>query len=281
MEYPPPLPSPVKRTLVLGMAFVTEKYARRGQEQAKRQTSNCYTRDRARLLAMESLGHRILTINSARPESDCEAHQHCQGTFGRRVARDLVNRFNDFFPLQVLCLDYFRFPGEYMRGAYKQFFSEMLPELHLMGAVDHNTAVYAPYLDDDMLSHVRTNPNVSMIRPIISTACPIYQATQLTRQEELGDFTNLSQIEQLQRHTPFVLIRFTETDKTAQRRRDTMLRTLKTQRREQPEWTTIVTSQHLNTRGTAFLFRRPLKKLPVGSKKREREGEDENDLYVP
>ena len=209
-----------RRVLVLGMAFVTASFSSHASLHTSKQTSNPYQRDRSRLMCLQAAGYDVLTMSADREEAVCEVGRHCQARFTRRGTLDLCRRFaSSWAPLSAVCMDYFRFPGEYMRQAYAGVFREVLPCLYAQGMIDQYTTVYAPYLDNTFLLGLHpllATHSISAVIPVSAEHNPLYTATSHTAQQQLGDFTNASQIQQLLPHSPFVAIRWTERYTTSQ-----------------------------------------------------------------
>ena len=193
---------PRPRVLVLGMAFVTEVFARLAAQHARQSTSNPYHRDRARLLAL-SERYDVLTMNADAEERHCEPGQHCQAYWSRRGALSMVQRFPSFARLDMVLLDYFRFPGEYMRTAYGCVFRDVLPTLRAEGMVTDATIIVVPHLDPIFLRPLGTSRRVE---PISAQNNPLFVATEQVEQKDLGDFTNDSQVLQLHSLLPFVRV---------------------------------------------------------------------------
>lgn len=124
------------KALVLGMAFHTK-------EHVKEPTA---VRDRARLLALESLGYDVTSMN--REFEHVEESKHVTGYFGKRIVKDaLKGRTFD-----VVLLDYFRFPKGYLITVYKPFLLQMLPELLQAKVIRDNTPIYLP--NDQELANI-------------------------------------------------------------------------------------------------------------------------------
>jgi Na+/H+ antiporter NhaB len=115
----------------------------------------------------------------------------------------LVRRFASFAPFNVVLLNYFRFPGEYMRRAYTLVFRELLPTLRARGMLTESTVIVAPHLDSTFL---RPLSATRLIAPIAAQHNPLFMATEETEQDDLGDFTNKSQVQQLHSSSPFVRV---------------------------------------------------------------------------
>ena len=191
------------RALVLGMAFVTDVFARSAAHHTKQGTSNAYTRDRARLLCLARY-YNILTMTSSAAEADCEEGQHCCAHWTRRGAVSLCDRFSSAFsPVHYVFMDYIRFPSQYMRSAYGDVFRQVLPTLRMRGMVTAETIIIVPYLDDAFLDPLRS---ARLLLPITAETNPLFVATAETSQEDLGDFTNEGEVRQLHALTPFVSV---------------------------------------------------------------------------
>jgi hypothetical protein len=194
-----------KCVLVFGMAFVTSSFSFSASYSVKKNTSNPYVRDRARLLSLASLGYNIITCNENIEEKSCEEGHHFQASFSRRAGR----RYAEQFPivLNYIFLDYFRFPGVYMRQAYRHLLTGMLIEMRKYGVINGETLIYVPSLPG-LLNEIDNHQAVESIIGITADNYPLYVATDRVEQQELGNYTNLQEIEQLDKNNPFVILKF-------------------------------------------------------------------------
>ena len=127
-------------------------------------------------------------------------------------------------PLASIMSDYIRFPGEYMtERSYGPFIKSMLPELHRVGLINEHTRIYLPNLPPlfdalRKLQHqlsltrrpkcVSSVPTRVSITPITASQYPLYVATDTVRTEDLGAFTNMGELRQLDKDHPFLLVEF-------------------------------------------------------------------------
>jgi hypothetical protein len=201
-----------KRALVLGMAFVNQQHAADAESKVKVDTDSSKVRDRARLLALTEMDFDVLTMNMAQSEAECEPGRHCEASYGRRAAIKLTRMFGaDGRPpllLHSLMLDYFRFPGVYMRDAYASVFSEMIPALVERKVIAPETVVYIPNLKDLLPTPHSSLKYLLEWRPIAATEYPLFAATDKADGSKLGNYTNSESIKQLDAKFPFVAARF-------------------------------------------------------------------------
>lgn len=213
-ECAPSAPSaPSRRVLVLGMAFVNQEHADDAESKAKVETDSSIVRDRARLLALADLGFDVLTMNMAQSEAECEPGRHCEASYGRRavtkLTKSVFNSSKQPLVLHSMMLDYFRFPGVYMRQAYASVFSEMIPALVECKALTAETVVYIPNLKDLVPAPLKSLKYLLEWRPIPATEYPLFNATDLVADKsKLGNYTNVESIKQLDAKFPFVAARF-------------------------------------------------------------------------
>ena len=82
------------RTLVFGMAFVTEKEANAMSASTAKDTSAAPTRDRARLLALQSDGYDIIVTSHTHIHCDCVFISLYMYWFGHWIGHNLTCDMN-------------------------------------------------------------------------------------------------------------------------------------------------------------------------------------------
>jgi len=212
-------------TLVLGMAYVNSSYGTR----ARPETTIAVLRDRARLQALEEHGHPDpISLNHTHTAEQCAPKRHLCANFGSRAVKELLASFgpdcgrDDFFLRHVYC-DYFRFPGEYMRGAYGSFLSSMLPALISQGLITHESDIVVPNLsglheglDGKQFQRPCAKGSSALIPcyldfcPLLAEQYPLYAATSCVDSYDLGGYSNAVELKQLHASHPFVRIRLTD-----------------------------------------------------------------------
>jgi hypothetical protein len=155
------------RVLVLGMAYVSESYAKTAED---KQMSG--VRDRKRILALESCEYDVYSaakLESAAANGSYERGRHFSVTYGRLAARDICQSYSGE-GFDLVLLDYVRFPKGlcfisvllsshhlsllncsdccllgYMEKVYnKNVFSEFLPDLLRKGVLKPTTKIFVP-----------------------------------------------------------------------------------------------------------------------------------------
>jgi hypothetical protein len=228
---------PACDTLVLGMAYVNEEYGQ--QRHAHVATSIAVVRDRARLTALERAGHKIISLNHTHSAAQCHPNRHLHACFDRRAAKELAETFGKGKPGWVLShifCDYFRFPTQYMRGAYGSFLSSMLPALISGGLMTHASELVLPNLRGLCASlegkqFQRPNSPDSPLQPCFLDFLPLlakqyalFTSTSGVPSEELGGYSNSGELKQLHPTHPFVRIRLTDCMPASQRSFDLTFR---------------------------------------------------------
>ena len=231
----PAAASSTQNVLLLGMAFVTAEYAAAAQRTADVGTTSAPARDRARLLQLQAAHSQmhLITLNQDIDANHCMAKQHVRGAFGQRVAKELRDTFGDSFVFHRIFLDYFRFPSEYMRGAYSSFLKEMLPKLVGLGLFGVDSQLVVPNLPELLDSSLRgikferpaslmegqaaasttkkpTTPCYLRFDPLAAADYPLYAATDLISADTLGGYSNSQEIAQLDKDSPFIRVRLTD-----------------------------------------------------------------------
>jgi hypothetical protein len=190
--------------LVLGMAFVTEEYARTAENSAAKGTSNAYVRDRARLLELQALvanEQMVMTISHNLAEEHTEPGRHLHSAFSKRAADKLFERN---IAIDMLLLDYFRFPSVYMRQAFGEAFHQMLDRMHALGLLSPTATIFVPNLDKDFSRQFDKHEWLTVGRLISAEHNPLFEATNNAPAQLLGDYTNISQIGLLS-EPPFIV----------------------------------------------------------------------------
>jgi hypothetical protein len=186
-------------SLVLGMAFVTEKYAL---------NLPTASRDRYRLLQLESLGFDVISCAFAPGVDVCEPGKHISGYFSARCVRSQFKKTFSF-PFSNVFLDYFRFPSVYLVQAYTPFFKEMLEELIKCNLVDCKTKIYVPN-KTELLEGIKNKNNFEVIEPIKASQYPLCVATKQLSKEQLGGYNNKQELKQLDAENPFLIFQIKE-----------------------------------------------------------------------
>lgn len=194
--------------LVLGMAFVTEENANLYYKNAAKGTSNPYSRDYIRLTALQTLlgeEYSIYSLNDMTKEDECEKQKHIQAKLNRRGAKQVISQTNAE-KWRFIFLDYFRFPTNYMRSAYSACFTEFLPYLHEKGVIDEKTEIFVPNLDDEFIEPLLSCKTTELYY-IQAKNNLLYKATDnVAKHKFLGDYSNESQVQQLNAKFPFVKV---------------------------------------------------------------------------
>ncbi|KAJ1458387.1 hypothetical protein M885DRAFT_513555 [Pelagophyceae sp. CCMP2097] len=184
-------PPAARTALVLGVVDVTDSQA------AKLARDEPPWRDFRRLRQLEALGFRVFTASSGNEDLETRSSHFCHEYStrgGKSLLRDLVLAGAT---LDVIYLDYFRFPSDYMRQAYQH----MPLFLSSLAVVCAPTArVVVPVL------RCGGPPCLywAAAAPLQASDVPLSQATAaLDRQADLGGYTNSEQLLHLRLHTPF------------------------------------------------------------------------------
>lgn len=173
------------KALVLGMAFHTKEHA----------TEPTAVRDRARLLALESLGYEVTSMN--REFEHVEEGKHVTGYFGKRIVKAIFQKFD------IILLDYFRFPKGYLITVYKPFLLHMLPELVQAKVIRVDTPIYLP--NDRELAAIL--PQTISCQCVKAAENPLYRATDEIKDTELlGGYKNNDELRSLHAEFPFLKI---------------------------------------------------------------------------
>lgn len=227
--------------LILGMAFVSAEFE--AMSVARPGTTVSAVRDRARLLELQRKNPhmKIITLNDNQTAEQCAPAQHVHAKFDQRSAKELKGLFSSSF--RYIYCDYFRFPGEYMRGAYGSFMRSMLPKLIELGLMSFDTELIMPNLSGLLkeLQHVRlmssttstsldasaassskattmtTQPCFLHYTSLAAADYPLYAATDRIAPDTLGGFTNLQEIVQLDQLSPFMTIRLTDNERESEK----------------------------------------------------------------
>jgi hypothetical protein len=230
---------PACDTLVLGMAYVNAEYGH--QRHAHVATSIAVVRDRARLTALEQAGHKIISLNHTHSAEQCLPHRHLHACFDRRAAKELAETFGKGKPgwvLRHVFCDYFRFPTQYMRGAYGSFLSSMLPALISGGLMTHASELVLPNLRGlcaALEGKQFQRPNLPATNsplqpcfldflPLLAKQYALFTSTSGVPSEELGGYSNSGELKQLHPTHPFVRIRLTDCMPASQRSFDLTFR---------------------------------------------------------
>lgn len=194
--------------LVAGTAFLNQRAFDDGRRNERVNTSNAPCRDRLRLLQLRSLGFDPVSCSKDKAEKDCEPWQHIQAAWTARGASAVGKALRS--PVQYLMLDYFRFPGVYMRTHYGTLLGSMLPALVRKGIVDEFTFCYLPNLGG-LLDGIDKLPGIQLVsrKGIPARMNPLSVATDRVPQADLA-YSNTGELEQLDKHWPFVCCRFRE-----------------------------------------------------------------------
>ena len=109
-------------------------------------TSISSIRDTLRIHALRNfLSTQVYSIsNSSNVGIDNEYHM--AGKFGDKAVEELKHKLHGR-KLSCIFGDYFRFPSNYYRVAYKSFLERMLPRLVSCGLVDEETRIIIPKLN--------------------------------------------------------------------------------------------------------------------------------------
>ena len=109
----------------------------------------------------------------------------------------------------IVCLDYFRFPGAYMRQHYTlPVLKEALPELLRQGLIDHNTQIYIPNLPNLIDKTGLINGSNVQWEGIEASKYPLFVATGLVAEVELDNHNNKGELKQLDVEHPFLQLSF-------------------------------------------------------------------------
>jgi hypothetical protein len=218
-------------TLVIGVAFVNEIEA---QSKPAADTSIAGTRDRARLIELEKMGHEVISMNDGISEEKCLPNAHLHGSFSKRVVPDLLTKLHGKIPLKFIFGDYFRFRTVYLVQAYSSFLREMLPQLVMDGVVGLETQVIIPWLPLSENAHYMEDvvkecfakalsfeiyapkefpsgkhKRYILYKPIKAAEYPLYRAAEKVG-KYLGNYENSTQLQYLDSSYPFLLLCLTQ-----------------------------------------------------------------------
>jgi hypothetical protein len=151
----------------------------------------------------------VISMNDVHAPHQCEPGHHVQGSFGHRVVPDVKALLGDQ-ALKMIIGDYVRFPTEYMRAAYLNFFKSMLAALLKHGLIDTSTVIVMPNLDGLVNQQKLTGPagkawKLSMTR-LQANQNPLYVATEGLGDDVMGGITNQGELRSLNSEAPFVAV---------------------------------------------------------------------------
>jgi hypothetical protein len=206
------------RTLCCGMAFITAKESKQCESSQAQSTTSAPVRDRMRLHKLEAMKENgeqkfsVCSCNWGQQESQCEAGKHIQVKFGARGAATLQLMLEEkgWNSLDCVLLDYFRFPGAYMRDNYGPFLGEMIPSMLRLGSVTTSTWLYLPNLPNLLDSFYTRYADCLNWLPITAEQHPLYVATTQLEQthSHLLSYSNSGETKQLNAKHPFIAVRF-------------------------------------------------------------------------
>jgi len=207
------------RVLVLGMGFLSNSAFATYLKTTRRGTTNAYVRDRVRLVALRAslpVGSQVVSLNRDLSESESEPGCHIQATIAASSAKLVAERFRNR-QLDMILLDYIRFPASYMTAAYNSVLSSLLPALVANGSIGLRTRILIPNLRTSVWSLGGEYEEIPMMRSNLLRDHPLFAATENAAAEwrekderVFGGITNEIEIRQLDGNVPFSVLQLTK-----------------------------------------------------------------------